>query len=278
MKSSSKNLNHSLVNAHSLWRDVLAIKEHKPLIHNITNYVTMDFVANLLLASGASPVMAHAIEEIEDMCSLANALVINIGTLSESWVKSMKRAFEIAQASHIPTVFDPVGAGATKYRTQMAIDLIRNGSPTVIRGNASEISAIAKLNYSTKGVESTLEPKEILKEAQELSFQTKSIVVVSGASDYVVSNEDIAIIHNGHAMMSKVTGMGCGATALIGTFLAVNKSLFQATIHAMAYIGIAGEMASKNMQGPGSFRTAFIDCIFGMEENDIETYLKMEIL
>lgn len=277
MKESIK-INNDLGNAQSLWKDVLAIREKRPLIHNITNYVVMDFTANVLLALGASPVMAHAIDEVADMCSIADALVVNIGTLSEPWVESMYRAFVVANHKGIPTVFDPVGAGATQYRTRVTMDLIQKGKPKIIRGNASEIASIVKSTYSTRGVDSTLEASEVLEEAKILSNKNNNVVVISGAEDFVFQNKNQAKIYNGDAMMPLVTGMGCAATALIGAFSSVNTDLFRAASHAMAFIGIAGELAGKNNKGPGSFRTAFIDAIYGMEKVDIETHLKMEIL
>lgn len=270
--------NNNLIDIHSLWKDVMAIRKHKPLIHNITNYVVMDFTANVLLALGASPVMAHAIDEVADMCSIANALVVNIGTLSKSWVESMHKAFEVAEKKVIPTVFDPVGAGATQYRTQVTMDLIQKGHPKIIRGNASEISAIVKSKYSTKGVESTLQAHEVFEEAKHFSTNTGSIVVVSGASDYIVENNKVAITHNGHEMMPLITGMGCAATAIIGAFSSVNDNLFEAASHAMAFTGIAGELAGQTAKGPGTFRTAFIDAVYNMKEKNVETYLKMEVI
>lgn len=267
------------ITAESVWNDVLLIKERAPLIHNITNYVVMEFTANVLLALGASPVMAHAVEEVEDMCSIANSLVINIGTLSGPWIEGMHNAFEIAKKRKIPIVFDPVGAGATPFRTAVARDFI-SGCPTVIRGNASEIAAVSSSMHkpSTKGVESTLTSESVLEAAQTLAQETERIVVVSGEKDYIIGNHNVVVVHNGHPLMPKVIGMGCSATAIIGAFLAVNYSSFLAAAHAMIFIGIAGEIAAKKTQALGSYRTAFIDAIYGMEKADIQSHLNVEIL
>lgn len=268
-------LNSQEVTAESIWEDVVAIRLQKPLIHNITNYVVMDFTANALLALGASPVMVHAMDEVVDMCAIAQALVINIGTLSEEWIESMHEAMHCARGRGTPAVFDPVGAGATPYRTRMAMELIERGYPQVIRGNASEISALGGATYSTKGVDSTVDAKSVLMDAETLSMQTSRTVVVSGPKDYIIKNKNMMVVSNGDKMMSKVTGMGCVATAVIGAFLAVNKIPFLAASHAMAFMGIAGELAGKEAQGPGSFRTAFIDAVYQMEKIEIESHLKI---
>lgn len=279
MSISARTLKSDSITATSIWSDVVHIKEQVPLIHNITNYVVMEFTANVLLALGASPVMAHAIEEVEEMCSIANSLVINIGTLSSSWIEGMHKAFEIAKKRKIPIVFDPVGAGSTSYRTAVARDFI-NLYPTVIRGNASEISSVSTSmsKSSTKGVESTLSPESVLKDAQALSQEIKRVVVISGETDYIIEGKKIILVRNGHSMMPKVVGMGCSATAIIGAFLSVNPSAFLASAHAMIFIGIAGEIAAKKAQALGSFKTAFIDAIYTMSESDLKSHLNIEIL
>lgn len=282
MSMSERIFKSDSITVESLWRDVLRIREQRPLVHNITNYVVMEFTANVLLALGASPVMAHAVEEVEDMCSIASSLVVNIGTLSGPWVEGMYKAFEIAKKRQIPSVLDPVGAGATAYRTEVARDLINRGYPTVIRGNASEIAALSmeQSGPSTKGVDSTLSSESVLEGAQMLSQKTGKVVVISGERDYVIDNRllskpSVITVSNGHALMPSIVGMGCSATAIIGAFLAVNSSPFLATAHAMAFIGIAGELAAKRTQALGSFRIAFIDAIHGVKESDLKTHLNV---
>lgn len=269
-------LNSQEVTSETIWEDVEAIRIQKPLIHNITNYVVMDFTASILLALGASPAMAHAMDEVIDMCAIAQALVINIGTLSEDWIESMHEALHCARGRGTPSVLDPVGAGATPYRTRMAMELIDRGYPQVIRGNASEISALGASTHSTKGTQSTVDAENILKDAQTLSMQTSRTIVVSGPKDYIIKNKNMMLIQNGHSMMSKITGMGSAATAIIGAFLAVNKIPFQAASHAMAFIGIAGQLAAKKAQAPGSFRTAFIDAVYQMDKAQITSHLNIK--
>lgn len=280
MSMSSQTFKHGSITAESLWRDVVRIREKAPLVHNITNYVVMEFTANVLLALGASPVMAHALEEVEDMCSIASSLVVNIGTLSRPWVDSMHRAFETAKKRQIPVVLDPVGAGATPYRTAVARDFINKGYPTVIRGNASEISAVSNRTSGaqTKGVDSTLSSENAFADGQALSKETNKVVVISGEKDYIIDNEVVIIVNNGHPLMPKVIGMGCSATAIIGAFLSVNPSPLVAAAHAMAFIGVAGELAAKNTQALGSYRIAFLDAISLMSELTLKEHLNVAVV
>jgi hydroxyethylthiazole kinase len=258
-------------------QDIQKIRMEAPLIHNITNYVVMNVTANALLAIGASPVMAHAVEEVEEMVELAKALVLNIGTPSIKWVDSMLKAGHVANHRGIPIVLDPVGSGATRFRTESAMLLLRNTPPAIIRGNASEIRSLVLTEQCTKGVDSIHRPEETLESAQFLSRNYRCVVSISGATDLIVENDSIIRIRNGHPMMGRITGMGCIATALTGAFAAVNPSYFQAAANAMALIGIAGEMAAERSTGPASFQISFMDALYNIQESDIESRLKMEI-
>ena len=256
---------------------MVRIRAAAPLVHNITNFVVMNNTANALLALGASPVMAHAAEEVADLAAISGALVINIGTLSPAWVESMRLAMAVAARAGRPIVFDPVGAGATAYRTGTCRRLIEETAPSVIRGNASEIRALAGAASATKGVDSTDESEAALESARSLASRYGCVTVVSGAVDLVVSAEGVARVRNGHPMMPRVTGLGCTATALIGAFAAVNASMHAAAAHAMAVMGIAGEIAAAASAGPGTFQVKFLDALYGISEADIRTRLKMEI-
>jgi hydroxyethylthiazole kinase len=253
---------------------VQRIRTEAPLVHNITNYVVMNTTANALLALGASPVMAHALEEVEEMAGIAAALVINIGTLSPHWIESMARAMWKASQCGIPVVLDPVGAGATRLRTETVRVLIGKTPPTVIRGNASEIKALCNEEVKTKGVDSTHTSEDSLDAARALSDRYGSVVCVSGAVDLIVQGGAIIRIANGHPLMPRVTGLGCTATALIGAFAAVNPSRLQATAHAMAVMGIVGEIAVQGAQGPGTLQVRFIDALYGLKETDVQQRLK----
>ena len=190
------------------WTAVTAIRNLAPVIHNITNYVVMNTTANALLAIGASPVMAHAEEEVVDMVGISSALVINIGTLSREWVRSMFKATEQAAKRGIPIVLDPVGAGATPYRTRTVQDLLAATHPSIIRGNASEIMALCGDRAKTKGVDSTEASKDAVAAAQFLHDSLGSVICISGETDYIVGGREIFRVRNGHPMMTKVTGLG----------------------------------------------------------------------
>jgi hydroxyethylthiazole kinase len=259
-----------------LWRDIQKIRAEAPLVHNITNYVVMNTTANALLAIGASPVMAHAVEEAKEMVGHARALVINIGTLSAPWVEAMVKAGKEARRRKIPVVLDPVGSGATQFRTTAAHKLIKQTHPDIIRGNASEIRSLIRTGPGAKGVDSRHTPDEVLDDARELSRSAGCVVSVSGPTDLIVQGDTVSRIANGHPMMAKVTGMGCTASAITAAFAAVNPSPFQAAAHAMAVMGIAGEMAAEHSAGPGSFQLNFLDALYRIQESDIMQRLKMQ--
>jgi hydroxyethylthiazole kinase len=260
----------------AILHDLQRIRAEAPLVHNITNYVVMNTTANALLCLGASPVMAHAAEEVEEMAAMAAALVINIGTLSSSWIESMLKAGRKAKERGIPIVLDPVGAGATRFRTETAQTLLREARPTIVRGNASEILALGQTAQGTKGVDATHRTEQALDTARALARQHGCVVVVSGAVDLAVSPERTIRGLNGHPMMAKVTGLGCTASALAGAFAAVNSDPLRAAAHAMAVMGIAGEIAAERAQGPGSLQMRFLDVLYGLAESDVVSRLRIE--
>lgn len=249
-------------------KNLISLREKKPLVHNITNYVVMNNTANALLAIGASPLMAHAHSEIFDIGNISNSLVINIGTLDEYWVESMILAAERASVLNKPWVLDPVGAGASNYRNETLKKLIAL-KPNVIRGNASEIIALANISVQSKGVDSTHQSGEALESAIELSKNTDSVVCISGAIDYIVYKDQLTKIENGHPLMANVTGMGCTSTAIIGAFLSVVNNFFEAVVSAMAIMGIAGELTAEKSNGPGSFQAVFYDVLYSINEKQI---------
>jgi hydroxyethylthiazole kinase len=240
----------------------------------------MNNTANALLSIGASPVMAHAEEEAGDMAAIASALVINIGTLSPIWVKGMEKAMARANERGIPVVFDPVGAGATPYRSEACKRLLSGFSVSIIRGNASEISALVSMGtpeaVSTKGVDSTISSDSASDSARVLSSLYHCVVSLSGATDYIVKDGEKFLIHNGHPLMPRVTGLGCTATALTGAFAAVNSNYPEAAAGAMAVMGIAGELAARSSKGPGSFQVNFLDALYNLSEAEIKSLLKAE--
>ena len=260
-----------------IWQDIQRIRADAPLVLSITNYVVMNNTANALLAIGASPIMANAREEIEELTGLVGALVINIGTLSTPWIESMFLAGRIARQRGIPVVLDPVGCGATQFRTATAQRFVKEIGPTVVRGNASEIRALVRAGQGTKGVDSLHTPEEAEEDARTLSKTAGCAVSVSGAVDLIVDGDSVARVANGRPLMTKVTGMGCTASVITGAFAAVNPSRFKAAAHAMAAMGIAGEMAAEHARGPGSLQLNFLDALYCIQESDLVQRLNMQL-
>jgi hydroxyethylthiazole kinase len=260
-----------------LWEKIQLVRQQSPLVHNITNYVVMNNTANALLAVGASPIMAHAKSEIQEIIGIAHSVVINMGTLDEYWSESMIMAAEIAHSTGKPWVLDPVGAGATSFRNEVLNQLLQY-NPTVIRGNASEIMALAKANTTaTKGVDSSAKSNEALDAARSLIDQYGTIVCISGEIDIILNNQQEIFIKNGHPLMTKVTGLGCSATALIGAFIGIAENKVVAVAAAMALIGLAGELAAEESKGPGSLQVNLIDKLYTITEQEFFNRLKIEL-
>lgn len=216
------------------------IRSAKPLIHNITNFVVMNSTANVLLAAGASPVMAHAENEVEEMVSFAGALVLNIGTLTDSWLESMIKAGMKSSELGIPIILDSVGAGATALRTSAAKRIIEETSVSVICGNASEILSLQDESSETKGVDSLHSVAEAAETATMLAEELGTTLAITGPVDLVTDGRRGFNVANGHALMPYVTGTGCAATAVIGAFAAVDPDPVTATVTALAFFGLAG--------------------------------------
>ncbi|AQW86958.1 hydroxyethylthiazole kinase [Campylobacter pinnipediorum subsp. caledonicus] len=255
------------------------IRSLKPLVHCITNYVTANDVANALISLGASPVMADDEREVEEMVCMSNALVINIGTLNERTITSMIKAGKKANGLNIPVVLDPVGAGATTFRTQTALKLIENIKFSIIRGNASEISALVgdDINKS-RGVDvnsksAELGVEEMVKRASVLWKLSKSVVVVSGRIDIVLEGNNVAVGENGHEIMTKVTGSGCMLSAVLAAFAASEEDIFQAALYGVLAFGICGEMAMDLMSdrdANASYRNYLINELSNIDDSTIE--------
>lgn len=265
-----------MVQPAQLWHKVLAVRNAAPLVHNITNYVVMNNTANALLAAGASPVMAHAHEEVADIVAISGALVVNIGTLDAYWVTSMLKAIEQAKVLNKPWVLDPVGAGASAYRNNVLIQLLHTHTPSVIRGNASEVMALAHTSSATKGVDSMHSSEQALRAAQAVSNTFNCVVCVSGETDFIVHADTITGVGNGDALMTKVTGMGCTASALTGAFCAVAEGHYkEAAIAAMALMGIAGEIAAAKADGPGTLQLHFLDALYTITQEEFVSRIKL---
>jgi hydroxyethylthiazole kinase len=253
------------------------IRSTAPLVHNITNLVVTNISANILLALGASPVMAHSRREAADMAAMAGALVLNIGTLTEKWVEAMLLAAKAANARGIPVILDPVGAGATAYRTDTARRILAETSIDVIRGNASEVFSLADAKVKTKGVDSSLSlSDEMIDAAGAIAREHGCIVAVSGERDLVTDGAAVLRVANGVPLMTRVTGLGCGLSAVVGAFCAAGRDdLVAAAAAAFGFYGLCGELAFAVSDRPGSFGVAFLDALYTTGREAIRGRLKI---
>lgn len=256
--------------------DLKSIRNKKPLVHHITNFVVMNETANLTLSLGALPVMAHAHEEVEEMVAMAGALVLNIGTLDPYWIESMLKAGKRANELGTPVVLDPVGAGATRYRTETAKELLDTIKVSAIRGNAAEIATLAGSNAQIKGVES-MEPADgMLENGHRLSSYYNCVVAITGKDDHVIRGSETIIVSNGTPSMGSVTGTGCMATTALATFAAVDSDHLVASAGALACFGIAGERAARHTSdSPGTFHARLYDEVSGLNEEKIKEGIKI---
>jgi hydroxyethylthiazole kinase len=247
-----------------------AVRDRAPLVQCITNYVSMDVVANVLNAVGASPAMVHDAHESGEFAGIASALSINIGTPSPPWVEGMTAAVTSARAAGTPWVLDPVAVGATSYRRAIVADLLRH-APTVIRGNASEILAIATARPGGRGVDSAAPSSEAATSAAELARAQSAVVVVTGVEDVVTDGSRTAVIRGGDARMPMVTALGCAATALVAACCAVGDDPFLSSIAAMAMLAVAGERAGRLSEGPGTLRVRLLDELAALDAERMRT-------
>jgi hydroxyethylthiazole kinase len=241
------------------------LRERKPLVHQITNYVVMNETANATLALGALPVMAHAQEEVEEMVALAGALVLNIGTLSPHWVDAMIAAGVAANEHGVPVVLDPVGAGATRYRTDTARRILDEVDVTVLRGNAGEVATLVGVGAEVRGVESIAAGSDACELARTAATRLGVIASVTGAVDHVSDGEGVVAIANGHELLASITGTGCMSSAVTGCFLAVAESPFDGAAEALVAFGVAGEDAARAAKGPGSFHVGLYDALAALD-------------
>ena len=249
------------------------LRTRRPLVHQITNYVVMNETANATLALGALPVMAHAPQEVEEMAANAGALVLNIGTLSEDWIEAMLLAGRAAKG---PIVLDPVGAGATRYRTETAKRLLAELDVTVVRGNAAEIATLAGHAAEIRGVESISTAPTTAEVVRDAASALGTIVAVTGPTDHVSDGERVVAVSNGHELMGTVSGTGCMSTAVTGAFLAAKpKEPLEAAAEALAAFGVAGEDAARDAHGPGTFHAGLYDALYNLDPDTLDGRAKV---
>lgn len=255
-----------------------AVRQQRPLVHHITNMVVMNDTANITLAIGASPVMAHALEEVEEMVGLASVLLLNIGTLTPEQIEAMLRAGKRANELNVPIVLDPVGAGATKLRTQSALRLLRELRITAIRGNASEVGTLVGVAAETRGVDfgSLSERREVV--ASQAAREFACTVAITGAQDVISDGQRLAYVENGHPLLAAITGSGCMSTTLVAAFLAIEPDAWLATTAGLVAMGLAGEMAAAKASGPGTFRSHLLDAVATLSEEAMARDQKVSVM
>lgn len=252
------------------------LREVKPLVHQITNYVVMNETANVTLALGALPVMAHAREEVEEMVALAGALVLNVGTLSPHWVDAMLAAGKAANAGGIPVVLDPVGAGATSYRTNTARGILDEVRVAVVRGNQGEVATLVGVEAEVRGVESMDIGGDPADLARAAARNLGVVASVTGRVDHVSDGEHLLSVANGHELLTTVTGTGCMSSTITGCFLAVKRDApLEAAAEALAAFGVAAENAARDARGPGSFHVGLYDALAALEPETLDAQAKI---
>jgi hydroxyethylthiazole kinase len=245
------------------------VRERKPLVHQITNYVVMNETANATLALGALPVMAHAREEVAEMARIAGALVLNIGTLSPHWVESMLIAGTAANEAGVPVVLDPVGAGATTYRTETAKRILDHVDVAVLRGNAGEVATLVGVEAEVRGVESIAAGDDAASIARAAASTLGVVASVTGPVDHVSDGKRVSAIANGDPLLAAVTGTGCMSSAITGCFLAIAEP-YDAAVSALVAFGVAGEDAARGANGPGSFHVALYDALAALDPDSLD--------
>jgi hydroxyethylthiazole kinase len=254
---------------------LVKIRTQHPLIHHITNFVVMNDTANITLAFGALPVMAHAKEEVKEMVGAAGALVLNMGTLTPKWIKAMLMAGVRANQINVPIIFDPVGAGATSFRNEAAEAITSNLHLAVIRGNSGESGALAGAGGLVKGVESVEGVSDPQKVAADLAQMEETVIAISGKRDILSDGHRSLGVDNGHVMLKTITGTGCMATTAIAIFCAVESDYLTAASAALAVYGLAAEKAAKVAKGPGTFRSALLDAVYNLTPEEVEKGVKI---
>ena len=258
-----------MMSAVSVYCTLQALRARRPLVHCITNHVTSGLVANCLLALGAVPAMVEDPEEVGEFVRHADALAVNLGTLSAVRAASMRLATGVAHAAGIPWVLDPVAAGAVANRAALARELLAN-RPAVIRGNASEIPALLP-GYgarSGRGPDASAAVQDAVPAAKRLAHETGATVALTGAVDHVFSADHVVRIHTGHSLMARVSGVGCAATAIVAACLAVQPDRYVAASHGLRILGAAGANAGRVAAGPGSYVPALLDALATLDEAD----------
>jgi len=252
------------------------VRQQQPVVHHLTNWVTIYDCAQVVKSLGASPVMAHAIEEVGEMSQIASALVLNIGTLTVDFVEAMKLAARAANKKGIPVVLDACGAGATALRDRKCLELLNEARIDVIKGNASEVARVSGESVKTRGVDATEVGGDLTLLAEKLAARRKATVVITGKVDIATDGQKTYLVQNGHAMMTHVVGTGCMAASVIGAFAAVERDLTLAAACGLACFGIAAEVAAEQASGPAAFKERLLDCLYNLDRETVHRRQRIE--
>jgi hydroxyethylthiazole kinase len=252
------------------------VRQQKPVVHHLTNWVTIYDCAQVIKTLGASPVMAHAREEVAEMAQIASALVLNIGTLTVDFVEAMKLAAHSANKKGIPVILDVCGAGATALRDRKSLELLNEVRIDVIKGNASEVARISGESVKTRGVDATEVSGDLVALAEKLAAQRKVTVVITGKVDITTDGRQTYLVKNGHPLMTHVVGTGCMATSVIGAFAAVEADLSLASACALACYEIAAELAAEKASGPASFKERLFDCLYNLDRPTVDRMQRID--
>jgi hydroxyethylthiazole kinase len=252
------------------------VRQQKPVVHHLTNWVTIYDCAQIVKTLGASPVMAHAPEEAAEMAQIASALVLNIGTLTVDFVEAMKIAARSANRKGILVVLDVCGAGATTLRDSKCLELLDEVRVNVIKGNSSEVARLSGERVQTRGVDATEVGGDLIMLAKKLADQRKATVVITGKVDIVTDGRTTHFVKNGHPLLTHLVGTGCMATSVIGAFAAVEPSLSLAAASGLACYGIAAELAAEQARGPGSFKERLFDSLYLLDRETVERMQRVE--
>ena len=255
---------------------LVRVREQKPVVHAITNLVTANEVATALHATGARPIMAFAPEEVREITSRADALALNLGTPTPDRIEAMILAGREANTHNHPVLFDPVGAGASRFRIESSTRILSEVRVTIIRGNQAEIGVLAGMGGRLAGIDAVKGPEDLYGAAEHLSGKTGAVIVASGPQDLVVSSGKKVMVGNGHPMMGQVTGMGCMLTGVMGAFAAAESDPMVAALGALAYFGLAGEQAALRSNGPGTFKSIFIDTLFSLTSDQLRKGIRLK--
>jgi len=262
----------------TLQYDLAVIREKRPLVHSITNYVVMNETANAVLCLGALPIMSHALEEVEEMVAISSALVLNIGTLTPDWIDAMELAGRKANEKRIPVILDPVGAGATRLRTQSSKRLLEAVRVSVVRGNAAEIASLTGVRSEVRGVESIGADATAEELATRFAQANDCVAAITGPVDVVSDGSRLGRISNGDPMLGRVVGTGCIANVIIASFAAVQPDPFTAAVEGLCAFGIAGELAAEvSGDRPGTFHVELYNALGAVGASDIVARASVEI-